>query len=146
VIAFAGDRSFPQPVSAVAEKLSDVGWLVGTLPDVQVTAASPDRAAWRMKPKLAFMAGHLDTTMERTEHRPGEVVGFRVVTKAIGASSTVNIRLAFHDADGGTRVAWTGELAEVTGLLKMIPKGLLQATAEKVIGDVWTAVGARLPG
>jgi carbon monoxide dehydrogenase subunit G len=144
VIAFDGERSFPQPVSAVAEKLSDVGWLVGTLPDVQVTDATPERAAWRMKPRLAFVAGHLDTVMERTEHRPGEGVGFRVVTKAIGASSTVNIRLAFHDAAGGTRVAWTGELAEVTGLLRMVPKGLLQATAEKVIEDVWAAVAARL--
>ena len=144
MIAFTGDRSFPQPVPTVAERLSDVGWLVGTLPDVQVTAATPERAAWRMKPRLAFMAGHLDTVMERTEHRSGEAVGFRVVTKAIGASSTVNIRLAFHPADGDTRVAWTGELAEVTGLLKMVPKGLLQATAEKVIGDVWAAVAARL--
>jgi carbon monoxide dehydrogenase subunit G len=52
-----------------------------------------------------------------------------VVTKAVGATSTVIVRLAFHDADGGTRVVWTGELAEVTGLLKMVPKGLLQATA-----------------
>lgn len=144
MIAFAGDRSFPHPVTTVAEKLSDVGWLVGTLPDVQVTDATPERAAWRMKPKLGFISGHLDTVMERTELRPGEAVGFRVVTKAIGASSTVTIRLAFHEAEGGTRVAWTGELAEVTGLLKMVPKGLLQATAEKVIGDVWTAVGARL--
>lgn len=144
MIAFAGDRSFPQPLPAVAEKLSDVAWLVGTLPDVQVTAVAPERAAWRMKPRLSFVSGHLDTVMERTEHRPGEAVGFRVVTKAIGASSTVNIRLAFHAADAGTRVAWTGEVAEVTGLLKMVPKGLLQATAEKVIADVWAAVAARL--
>jgi len=144
VIAFAGDRSFPQPVATVAERLADAGWLVGTLPDVQVTDATPERAAWRMKPKLGFVSGHLDTVMERTEHRPGEAVSFRVVTKAIGASSTVGIRLAFHAADGGTRVAWSGEVAEVTGLLRMVPKGLLQATAEKVIGDVWAAVAARL--
>ena len=144
MIAFAGERSFPQAVPVVAEKLADVGWLVGTLPDVQVTAATPERAAWRMKPKLGFVSGHLDTVMERTEHRPGEAVGFRVQTKAVGASSTVAIRLAFHPADGGTRVAWAGEVAEVTGLLRMVPKGLLQATAEKVIDDVWAAVAARL--
>ncbi len=144
MIAFAGDRSFPQSVPAVGERLSDVCWLVGTLPDVQVTDATPGRAAWRMKPKLSFVTGHLDTVMERTEHRAGEAVGFRVVTKAIGASSTVIVRLAFHAAEAGTRVAWTGELVEVTGLLKMVPKGLLQATAEKVIEDVWSAVAARM--
>jgi carbon monoxide dehydrogenase subunit G len=56
----------------------------------------------------------------------------------------VLIRLVFRDADGGTVVPWTGELVEVTGLLKMVPRGLLQATAEKVIGDVWAAVGEKL--
>ncbi|HEX4606843.1 MAG TPA: SRPBCC domain-containing protein [Urbifossiella sp.] len=141
---FAGDRSFPHPVAAVAAKLSDAGWLVGTLPDVQVTAAAPDRATWKMKPKLSFVTGHLDSAMDRTALDPGVAVDFRVVTKAIGASSTVHIRLAFRAADGGTAVPWTGELVDVTGLLKMVPKGLLQSTAEKVIDEVWAAVGAAL--
>jgi uncharacterized protein len=146
VIAFAGDRSFPLPVPAVAEKLSDVGWLVGTLSDVQVTAAAPERAVWKMKPRLTFVTGHLETTMDRTAHEPGQAVGFRVFTKGIGASSTVLIRLEFRAADGGTVVHWTGELAEVTGLLKMVPTGLLQATTEKVIGEVWDAVAGKLSG
>ena len=144
--AFAGDRPFPLPVPAVAAKLSDVGWLVGTLPDVQVVAAAPDRAVWKMKPKLTFVTGHLETTMDRTAHDPGAAVNYRVVTKGIGASSTVLIRLEFRAADGGTVVHWTGELVEVTGLLKRVPKGLLHATTEKVIGEVWAAVGAKLSG
>ena len=144
MIAFAGDRSFPLPAPEAAAKLSDVGWLVGTLPDVQVVSATPERAVWKMKPKLTFVTGHLETTMDRTAHDPGAAVSYRVVTKTIGASSTVLIRLEFRAADGGTQVHWTGELVEVTGLLKMVPKGLLQATAEKVIGEVWAAVGARL--
>jgi carbon monoxide dehydrogenase subunit G len=146
VIAFSGDRTFPHPVPAVAAQLADVAWLVGTLPDVQVVSAAPDRAVWRMKPRLSFVSGHLETTMDRTTHDPGAAVNFRVVTKAVGAASTVLIRLDFRTADAGTVVPWTGELIEVTGLLKMVPKGLLQATAEKVIGDVWAAVGAKLSG
>jgi uncharacterized protein len=146
VIAFAGDRSFPLPVPEVAARLSDVGGLVGTLSDVQVVSASPERAVWKMKPKLTFVTGQLETTMDRTALDPGAAVNYRVVTKAIGASSTVLIRLEFRAADGGTHVHWTGELVEVTGLLKMVPKGLLQATTEKVIGEVWAAVGARLSG
>jgi carbon monoxide dehydrogenase subunit G len=140
VIAFSGDRSFPLPVPVVAAKLSDAGWLVGVLPDAHILSAAPDRAVWKLKPKLTFVTGHLDAAMDRTEHDPGQGVGFTVVTKAIGASSTVRTRLTFHAADDGTRVTWAGELTEVTGLLKMVPKGLLQATAEKVIGDVWAAV------
>lgn len=144
VITFSGDRSFPRPVPEVAAKLSDAAWLVGTLPDSQIVSAAPDRAVWKLKPRLTFLTGHLDAAMDRTAHEPGAAVGFTVVTKAIGASSTVRTRLTFHEADGGTLVKWTGELAEVTGLLKMVPKGLLQATAEKVIGDVWAAVGASI--
>ena len=45
---------------------------------------------------------------------------------------------------GGTAVHWTGDLTEVTGLLKMVPKGLLQGAAQKVIDDVWAAVAAKL--
>ncbi len=140
---FAGERSFPLPVAAVAARLADVGWLVGTLPDIQVTGAAPDRATWKMKPKLSFVTTHLDSVMERTALEP-TAVSFRVATKTIGASSTVQIRLEFRAVDGSTVVPWTGEIVEVTGLLKMMPKGLIQSTAEKVIDEVWAAVSARL--
>lgn len=141
---FAGEQTFPHPVAVVAARLSDAGWLVGTLPDVEVTAATPERAAWKMKPKLSFVTGHLDSAMDQTAHDPCAAVKFSVVTKAIGATSTVHIRLTFRAADAGTVVPWTGELVEVTGLLRMVPKGLLQSTAEKVIAEVWAAVGAKI--
>ena len=32
----------------------------------------------------------------------------------------------------------------MTGLLRAVPKGLLQGSAHKVIGDVWAAVDERL--
>ena len=70
---------------------------------------------------------------------------FKVAAKTMGGSSTVVTTLAFQEAaDGGTAVHWTGDLTEVTGLLKMVPKGLLQGTASKVIDNVWAAVTARL--
>jgi carbon monoxide dehydrogenase subunit G len=145
VIHFEGDRSFSLPPAAVAAKLSDAAWLVGCLPDAQVAEATPDRAVWKLKPKLSFLSGSLDAVLEATAREPGTAVAFKVFTKAIGATSTVLTRLEFRPADGGgTVVHWTGDLTEVTGLLKMVPKGLIQATAAKVIDDVWAAVGARL--
>jgi carbon monoxide dehydrogenase subunit G len=145
VIQFRGEKMFSAPVADVAAKLSDVGWLVGCLPDAQVGSATPDRAAWKLKPKLSFLSGSLDTTMEATARDPGKSVTYRVLTRAIGATSTVTTTLEFRPADGGgTAVLWGAELVEVTGLLKMVPKGLLQSTAQKVIDDVWAAVGAKL--
>ena len=139
-----GDRSFPLPVADVAAKLSDAAFLVGCLQDVTITEATHDRAAWKFRPKLAFMAGSIDVVLESTGREPGQWAAFKVMSKAIGAASTMTTRLEFREADGGTAVHWIGDLVEVTGLLKMVPKGLLQATAEKVISDVWAAVGVKL--
>lgn len=147
MIHFEGDRSFALPAEEVAAKLSDAAWLVGCLQDAKVTEATPDRAAWKLKPKLSFLAGSLDAAIDVTARDPGRMVAFRIFTKAIGASSTVAATLRFDPAAGaGTTVHWTGDLVEVTGLLKMVPKGLIQATAQTVIDDVWAAVSARLTG
>jgi carbon monoxide dehydrogenase subunit G len=144
MIHFEGDKSFPLPPADVAAKLSDAGYLAKCLPDAEVSEATPEKAAWKLRPKLAFLTGSLHVEMSRTTHDPGKAVGFRVVAKAIGASSTVVTALTIAEGDGGTKVHWTGDLTEVTGLLKMVPKGLLQGAAQKVIEDVWEAVGARL--
>lgn len=144
MIHFEGEQRFPLPVADVAAKLSDAGFLAQSLPDAQVSEATPDRAAWKLKPKLSFLSGSLDATLTAAARDPGRSVAYRVLARAIGASSTVETRLAFDEAEGGTVVRWSGDLVEVTGLLKMVPKGLLQATAGKVIDDVWAAVRARL--
>jgi carbon monoxide dehydrogenase subunit G len=144
---FAGDKSYALPIAEVSAKLSDAAWLVGCLQDAQVSEATADRAAWKLRPKLSFLSGSLDAVLEVTGREPGKSAAWKIVTRTIGASSTVAARLEFHEAEGGgTTVHWTGDLVEVTGLLKMVPKGLIQATAEKVIDDVWAAVSAKLTG
>lgn len=145
MIHFQGVKSFPQPVAEVAAKLSDAGFLARCLPDAEVTDATPDRAAWKLRPKLSFLTGNLNVEMTATAREPGRSVTFEIVARAIGASSTVVAALTFAAAeDGGTTVHWTGDITQVTGLLKMVPKGLLQGSAQKVIDDVWAAVTARL--
>jgi carbon monoxide dehydrogenase subunit G len=145
MIHFEGDKTFPLQVAEAAAKLSDAGFLANCLPDAQVSEATPDRAAWKLRPKLAFLTGSLNVEMTATAREVGKSVAFKVFAKAIGASSTVVTNLTFAEAPGGgTAVHWAGDLTEVTGLLKMVPKGLLQGAAQKVIDDVWAAVAARL--
>jgi carbon monoxide dehydrogenase subunit G len=141
---YEGDRFFPLPAAEVAAKLSDAAYLVACLTDAQVSEATADRAHWKLRPKLSFLTGSLDAVLDATAREPGKSVTFKIFTKAIGASSTVTTKLDFKPADGGTAVHWVGDLVEVTGLLKMVPKGLIQSTAQKVIDDVWAAVAARL--
>jgi carbon monoxide dehydrogenase subunit G len=145
MLQFEGDMSFSQPLSEVAMKLSDAGFLVNSLPETEVTLASPEKAAWKLRPKLSFITGALNAEMTRIASEPGKSAAFKVYTKAMGASSTTLTKLTFLEGEaGGTRVHWTGEVTEVTGLLKAVPKGLLQGTAQKVIEEVWAAVTARL--
>jgi uncharacterized protein len=145
MIHFEGDKSFALPITEVAVRLSDAGYLAHCLQDTQITEAAPEKAVWKLKPKLSFMTGSLNVEMTRIEHSAGKSVAFKVFAKAIGASSTVVTHLMFAPAeDGGTAVHWTGDLTEVTGLLKIIPKGLIEGSARKVIDDVWEAVAAKL--
>ncbi|MFO0801709.1 MAG: SRPBCC domain-containing protein [Gemmataceae bacterium] len=144
MIHFTGERRFALPVGELFSKLSDAAFLVGCLPDAKVAESSADRVAWKLKPKLSFLTGGLDAVIEVVGREPGRTATFRIVSKAIGASSTVAAVLQFLATESGTLVNWAGDLLEVTGLLKMVPKGLLQGTAEKVIEDTWQAIEAKL--
>ena len=145
MIHFEGDRSFSLPIAEVAAKLSDAGFLVHCLPDSEILEATPNKAVWKHRPKISFLTGGLNAELTAIAKEPGKSITFKVLSKAIGASSTVTTALTFQEAEGGgTSVHWVGELVEVTGLLKVVPKGLLQGTAQKVIDDVWTAVTARM--
>jgi carbon monoxide dehydrogenase subunit G len=145
MIQFEGSRLIALPITLVAAKLSDAGFLVKSLPDSEVAEATPDKAVWKLRPKLMFLAGGLNAELTATAREVGKSVAYKVFTKAMGASSTVVTKLNFRENEKGeTIVDWTGELREVTGLLKAVPKGLLQGSAQKVIEDVWTAVTERL--
>lgn len=147
MIHFEGDKSFPLPIAEAAAKLSDAGFLAKCLPDAQVSEATPERATWKLRPKLAFLTGSVGVEMTRTAHEPGKSASFQVVARPMGGSSTVVTALTFKEAEGGgTAVHWTGDLTQVTGILKVVPKGLMQGAAQKVIEDVWNAVGAKLAG
>jgi carbon monoxide dehydrogenase subunit G len=144
-IRFEGTESFPAPPADVFAKLADAGWLARALPEAEVTETAPDRAAWKVRPKFAFMAGNLDTTAEVLGRAANEQVRYRIVSTSVGAHSTVDARLEFGPADGGgTAVKWVSDVTELGGLLKLVPRGLIQAAAQKVITDVWAAIRQRL--
>ena len=42
------------------------------------------------------------------------------------------------------RVHWTADITELTGLLKLVPKGLISSSANKVIEDTWSEIEKRL--
>jgi carbon monoxide dehydrogenase subunit G len=137
---FEGVESFGVPLANLFAKLTDAAFLVKAMPDAEVIESSADCAAWKLKPRLSFMSGTLETTLTVAERTPTSMAKYVIVGKGVGASSTLAATLNFSATEAGSRVNWTGEIIALTGLLKLVPKGLIQSAAEKVIADVWTAV------
>jgi carbon monoxide dehydrogenase subunit G len=141
---FEGDKSFPLPPDALAAKLGDAAFLVSSLNNAEaVKLHGPDSAEWKMRPALSFVSGILDSRLEIVAREP-KGLHLRITSKGIGSGSTTDIHLTLSAGDGGTKVHWLGEITALTGLLKMVPKGLIQSTAMKVIEDIWTGVEKKL--
>jgi carbon monoxide dehydrogenase subunit G len=137
---FEGVETFPLPVSAVFAKLSDAGFVAGCLSGATVGLATPDKAEWKVKPKLAFISGSLDTTATVTAREPDARAVYQLFAKGIGATTSVDAVMTFAPTADGTTVTWTGDITARTGLLKLVPPSLIEGSAKKVIADVWADV------
>jgi carbon monoxide dehydrogenase subunit G len=145
MMQFQGDREVPLSPAAVWQKLSDARFLVQCVPGVEsVSEAEAARAVCIIRPGFAFVRGTLELTIQLAEAVPESSVRLLLHTKGIGSSSDVEATLTLAPQDHGTRVHWIAEVGRLGGLLKMVPQGLMQAAAQKVIADVLTAVEARM--
>jgi carbon monoxide dehydrogenase subunit G len=144
MIHFEGLESFAKPPGDLFDPLTDAAWLAAAVPDATIAEANADRAVWDLKPKLNFITGSLQTTLVVSERHPHTTAVFKVTGKAVGSGSTVVTTLNFAPSPTGTDIRWTGEITELNGLLKMVPKPLIQAAAQKVIADLWAAIRAKL--
>jgi len=145
MIHFEGIRDFPLPPEAVFAKLGDAGFLVGCLKDAEeVTEKGPDRAVWKLQPGLSFVRTKLDITMDITDRSPVTRVNVKLFSRGIGATATVQAVLNIEPASSGSVVRWSADVSELTGLLKLVPKGLISSTAHKIIDDTWSEVGKQM--
>lgn len=139
-----GDKEFQLPIDSVFARLSDAAFLAHCLKDVEIVRAETDVAEWKLRPALAFIAGTLDISLTITERNSPTAMKATVFSKGIGATSTVETVLSFIAAEGGTRVHWTLDVTQLTGLLKLAPKSLMQGAAIKVVEDVWEQIMDKL--
>jgi uncharacterized protein len=145
MLHFEGEKEFRHPVADVWAKLSDARFLVKCVPGVEtVVRSEPTEAVWTLRPGLSFVRGTLEITLKVVETVPDSSVNLTVTSKGIGSSSDVEAALRLTPEGDGTRVAWTADVKSLGGLLKALPQGLLKASAQKVIGDIWAAVEAKL--
>ena len=145
MIHFEGDRTFAHPVTDVFARLSDAAFLLTCLKDVEtVIETGPDRAKWKLRPGFSFIRTTLEITMDIVERVPNASVKVKLYSKGIGASSTVISVMTFQPKDSGTAVHWVADVTELTGLLKLVPKGLISSSAGKVIDETWDEIDQKL--
>lgn len=142
---FSGTKQFSQPVDFVWPRISDAEFLVDSLKNVDaVTLRHPDHAEWKSRPGLAFVSGTLETRLQILERVKPTMLRVLLTSKGIGSSSSVEVALNFVPHEGGTRIDWQAEIKSLDGLLKMVPRGLIQSAAQKSIEDVWNGVADKL--
>src|SRR4051794_30684653 len=145
MLHFEGDKDFPQPPAELWPRLTDARFLVECVPDAEaVSRAEPDVAVCTLRPGFSFVRGTLEVTFQVSDRTPDTSARVLIHSKGIGSSSDVAAALELKPQDGGTRVHWTADVTQLGGLLKAVPQGLIKASAQKVINDVWASVEIRL--
>ena len=144
---FEGERRFASPPAEVFAKLADARFLVPCIPDVHEVKALEERhAELSLRPGFAFVRGTLEVKLDIVEADAPTQARVRLASKGIGSSSEVEATLALSEADGGTLVRWAAEVKSLGGLLKLVPSGLIQGAAQKVINDAWNRIEKAMGG
>jgi carbon monoxide dehydrogenase subunit G len=145
MLHFEGDKDLAKSPSELYGLLSDARFLVQCIPGGQpVGEADPDRGVCKVKPALSFVTGSLEVTAQVVERVPETSVRVSLRSKGIGSSSDVETVLTLTPQEGGTRLHWAADVTRLGGLLKAVPSGLIRGAAQKVIGEVWDNVEAKL--
>jgi carbon monoxide dehydrogenase subunit G len=145
MLHFEGERSFELPVETLWAKLRDAAFLAESIPDASVEGTpTRDRATCTVQPGVSFVRGTLDVTLEVVEAQEPTLVRYRITSKGVGSGAVVTAALRLSAQGERSQANWAVDVESLTGLLKMVPSGLIRGAAQKVIEDVWNAVTARL--
>jgi uncharacterized protein len=143
---FDGVHEFTQPVAEVWQKLTDARYVVPCLPDLDsVKEVEADRAVCVVRPGFSFARGTLEMTLQVLDKVPDTSAKMVMDSKGIGSSSHVEASFTLEPKeDGGCRMKWTAAITQLTGLLKALPRGLVQASGKKVLEQAWANVQAKM--
>lgn len=144
MLEFSGEKDFGRPVAEVYAKLADVTFLAQCIPGAEsVTCPTPDTIAGTLRPGFSFMRGTMNLNVRILERLPESTIRFEFAGKGIGSSNTVQVTLTLAPQGASTHATYQAKVTEMGGLLKAVPQGLVKASAQKVIGDVWNEVEKR---
>jgi len=145
MLQFDGKKTLVQNAETCWTKLSDPGFLGRCISNVESVAQSgPDKIQIKLRPGVSFVRGTLDATIQIEKGEPGRSVRYSIHSRAIGSTSDAAATVQLEPTPVGTEVQWTVMIKTLGGLLKAVPQGLIKASAQKVITDIWSAVERQL--
>ena len=146
MLRFAGEEVFQHRPEELWPAFTNPTFLCQCFPGVDRVAHSDDRsAAVIVRPGFSFVRGTLEMAFEFAETHATSDARILIHIKGIGSSAELETRMHLMPTESGTMVTWTTEVRELGGLLKAVSQGLLQAAAQKVANDTWSAIRGRLP-
>jgi carbon monoxide dehydrogenase subunit G len=141
MLQFEGERTLSQDLKECWNKLTDPRFISLCIPDVELVGeSSADQVRFKHRPGVSFIRATLDVTVKVEKIEIEKSVRYLVHSRSIGASSDAEASLALNPVAGGTHVNWNVNIKTLGGLLKAVPQGLIKASAEKVLTDIWSAV------
>jgi len=145
-VQLQGQEFFEAPHAIVLEKLADLSFLANSVPEAQLIEATANRTLLHLPPGVTMLPGRLQVELLLLK-REGCEISYRIVNRATGATGTAEVKLMVAELSSErTQVAWTAEVVQVTGLLRMMPNSVLKAGLERAIPHVWSRIRTALVG
>ncbi len=141
MLQFEGEKTLSQAPIDCWTNLTNPRFLSRCIPDIQVVnEPGPDQVRFKLRPGVAFIRGTLEVTIKVERLETERSARYLVHSRSIGSSSDAEATLKFKPENNGTLIKWSVVIKSLGGLLKAVPQGLIQASAQKVLTDIWSAV------
>ena len=126
-------------------KLTDLRFLTQCIPNIEsVVESQPDQIRFKLRPGVSFVRGSLEVTLKVDKLELGKSARYWIHSRGIGSSSDVEAFLTLQPIENGSHLHWMVDIKSLGGLLRALPQGLIKASAQKVIGDIWSVVEKKL--
>lgn len=142
---FSGVESLPASPQRVYAFLTDPDQMKTVVPDlVSAEKTAPNILKGVVKPGFSFIRGTLKFTMTITEKTPGSEAQVTIFSEAIGAKLTVESTMRVEPDGAGSKVHWTAQVTQLSGLIAAAPGGLIKAAADKTVREGWEKIRAAM--
>jgi carbon monoxide dehydrogenase subunit G len=138
---FSGEEQFPLAPAELWHRLVDPAFIARHMPGLKkIERTDPELVVCRVQPRFSFISAPMTITVAIADKQAPNRARMQITGKGVAMGLTVETAIELHESNGGSTLAWTGEVKQINGLLKGVSQGLLEGAARKVIADGWAGI------